>query len=131
METEIIEPFEMKAEGGAITHALLEMVIPLRDSLDAVVYSGTAPAGCPITTYEEIQNRLLPKFSLVDAYKNLSLSFFKTEDILKINLRELENIKSRHPDFFQELEKLRPSSSPPSIQRAKIRRSIPNVTYSE
>ena len=66
----------------------------------------TAPAGCPKNIYEEINNHLKPKFAAVDATKGLSLNFYKSVDIIKINRSELVQIQSSHPDFFKALREL-------------------------
>jgi 1-phosphofructokinase len=100
-ETEIIEPFRIEEEGERVSKEILALAGRLRGTLDCVIFAGQPPDGLEEDLYEKIHMQLSPRLSILDAYKGLAMSFFRAVDIVKINRRELEHLRSVHGGFFR------------------------------
>jgi hypothetical protein len=83
--TEIIEPFEIEADG--VSDALVEMV-PAGGIFDAALVSGTAPQGLPAGLYGRILDRAAAPLVLLDTCKEVDASLLAKASWVKVNRKE-------------------------------------------
>jgi fructose-1-phosphate kinase PfkB-like protein len=83
--TEIIEPFEIEADG--VSDALVGM-IPPGGGFDAVLVCGTAPQGLPAGLYGRILDRAAAPHVLLDACKEVDAALLDKASWVKVNRKE-------------------------------------------
>jgi fructose-1-phosphate kinase PfkB-like protein len=84
--TEIIEPFRVRQAG--VGEALLGVLPEDPDFFDALVVSGSVPAGIEAGIYESILELYQPSVSVIDAWQGLSAAALERASCVKMNQSE-------------------------------------------
>lgn len=84
--TEIIEPFRVRQAG--VGEALLGVLPEDPDFFDAVVVSGSVPAGIEAGIYETILDLYRPSVSVIDAWQGLGAAALERASCVKVNQSE-------------------------------------------
>jgi fructose-1-phosphate kinase PfkB-like protein len=91
--TEIIEPFRVRQAG--VGEALLGVLPEDPDFFDAVVVSGTVPAGIEDGIYESILELYQPSVSVIDAWQGLGAAALERASCVKMNQSEFAALAER------------------------------------
>ena len=103
--TELVEPFQVGPEENAMQRAL-ELIPVTPGSFDAVIHCGTVPAGMNPSLYLEVQRRVNPVFSVLDAFREIPRELLRTVSCLRINLDELEELEKLDPGWECQLDRV-------------------------
>lgn len=94
--TEIIEPFEIEADG--VSEALIDL-LPEGGGFDAVLVGGTIPKGLPPGLYGRILDRAGARAVLLDAWRDVDAALLARTSWVKVNRKEYGSLShlATHP----------------------------------
>lgn len=91
--TEVIEPFSVSAQEHVVEQVL--EAVGRESTCDALVMSGTAPAGVDPEIYLQIARRVKAPLVVLDVVRELSPGLLAEVHLLKINADEFAELESR------------------------------------
>jgi fructose-1-phosphate kinase PfkB-like protein len=91
--TEIIEPFRVRQAG--VWEALIDVLPEDSGFFDAVVVSGSVPAGIEVGIHEAILEMYQPSVSVIDAWQGLGATALERATCVKLNQSEFAALSAQ------------------------------------
>jgi fructose-1-phosphate kinase PfkB-like protein len=92
LATELIEPFSFEA--SKVEEQLLAELPAAADAFDAIVVSGSIPAGVPNHVYDALLKRFTPRVAIWDAVLEISPASLEKVTCVKVNRKEYEAMQA-------------------------------------